>query len=155
MGKYLKNYIYNLQIWRRVALLKRVSLTIILVLLLSSCSVSDNSSANTDNKNIIKDKENITKELESEELEESLTLGEENNEEIEIIENSTKEITQEDAEKIFYSRYEGFNIDVLKRQGQVYYIQGKNIDGNKIQKVKINIKNGDIIFEKLINKSGY
>lgn len=155
MGKYLKNYIYNLQIWRRVALLKRVSLTIILVLLLSSCSVSDNSSANTDNKNIIKDKENITKELESEELEESLTLGEENNEEIEIIENSTKEITQEDAEKIFYNRYEGFNIDVLKRQGQVYYIQGKNIDGNKIQKVKINIKNGDIIFEKLINKSGY
>ncbi len=136
-------------------MLKRVSLTIILVLLLSSCSVSDNSSANTDNKNIIKDKENITKELESEELEESLTLGEENNEEIEIIENSTKEITQEDAEKIFYSRYEGFNIDVLKRQGQVYYIQGKNIDGNKIQKVKINIKNGDIIFEKLINKSGY
>lgn len=136
-------------------MLKRVSLTIILVLLLSSCSVSDNSSANTDNKNIIKDKENITKELESEELEENLTLGEENNEEIEIIENSTKEITQEDAEKIFYSRYEGFNIDVLKRQGQVYYIQGKNIDGNKIQKVKINIKNGDIIFEKLINKSGY
>ena len=136
-------------------MLKRVSLTIILVLLLSSCSVSDNSSANTDNKNIIKDKENITKELESQELEESLTLGEENNEEIEIIENSTKEITQEDAEKIFYSRYEGFNIDVLKRQGQVYYIQGKNIDGNKIQKVKINIKNGDIIFEKLINKSGY
>lgn len=136
-------------------MLKRVSLTIILVLLLSSCSVSDNSSANTDNKNIIKDKENITKELESEELEESLTLGEENNEEIEIIENSTKEITQEDAEKIFYNRYEGFNIDVLKRQGQVYYIQGKNIDGNKIQKVKINIKNGDIIFEKLINKSGY
>lgn len=136
-------------------MLKRVSLTIILVLLLSSCSVSDNSSANTDNKNIIKDKENITKELENQELEESLTLGEENNEEIEIIENSTKEITQEDAEKIFYSRYEGFNIDVLKRQGQVYYIQGKNIDGNKIQKVKINIKNGDIIFEKLINKSGY
>lgn len=134
-------------------MLKKLSLTIMLLLFLSGCS--SNNTANTNNKNMIKEEENFVDEMENNESKEDLVIDDEDIDKQEKIEKSNKDITQEDAEKIFYSRYEGFNIDILKRQGQVYYIQGKNIEGNKIQKVKINVKDGEIVFEKLINKGGY
>lgn len=127
---------------------KKISIVITLVLLLSSCS----GQRKDFNQNIIKDKEESINNIENDELEENSIKDKDYEKEESKLENTTKEITQEDAEKIFYSRYEGFNIDILKKQGQVYYIQGKNIDGSKIQKIKINIENGEIVFEKLINK---
>lgn len=67
--------------------------------------------------------------------------------------SGTEKLSLSDAEDLFYEHHSKAKINVSKKEGNVYYIEGK--EGTTIYKMKIDCDSSEIYLDKTINTRGH